>query len=156
MGVQAKLVDIIDGLESQSNECTAFFRKQTGEVVIISDEELRAAENEESLEDYPAWQQDMIQSAQDIFENPDGYFELPSQYEIHEYALMERFGLSVEHQGIAEELLSAIKGRGAFRRFKEAIHRLEVADVWYQFRTQALHEIAIEWSKKHGIDYIDG
>ena len=85
----------------------------------------------------------------------DDYIELPSQYEIHEWAMMERFSLSIEYERISEELLSAIRGRGAFRRFKDTIHRLKVAEAWYCFRDQAYRQIAIDWCEQHGIEYID-
>jgi hypothetical protein len=50
-------------------------------------------------------------------------------------------------------LVYQIRGSGAFRRFKDAIRRHGIEDEWYQFRDQALEEIAIEWLESNGIAY---
>ena len=66
---------------------------------------------------------------------------------------MERFCLSVEDQAISDELYYAIKGRGAFRRFKDRIHRYGLAEAWYQYLDEALEKIAKRWCEEHQIDY---
>jgi hypothetical protein len=68
MKVQVKLKDIIEGMDFQSDEQSSFLNLTTGEVVAITDEELRAAENDEPLEDFPDWQHDAIRIARDIVE----------------------------------------------------------------------------------------
>lgn len=50
MTVQVKLQDIIEGLEFQSDERFSYLNTATGEVVAITDEELRAAEDNEPLD----------------------------------------------------------------------------------------------------------
>jgi hypothetical protein len=66
MTVQVKLQDILEGMDFQSDEQSSFLNLTTGEVVSITDEELRAAENDEPLEDFPEWQHDAIRSAKDM------------------------------------------------------------------------------------------
>ena len=155
MSKPVPLETIIDGMETQSIESTSYLNKKTGEVILVTDEELQAAENEDPPEEYPEWQREAIKTAQDVFENIGNYIELPSPFDIHEYAIMERFTLSIEHEHISEELFSAIKGRGAFRRFKDAIHQLKVAEAWYSFRDQSYRQIAIDWCEQHGIEYVE-
>jgi len=46
-----------------------------------------------------------------------------------------------------------IKGSGAFRRFKNAIHEKGIEKAWYEFRSEALEKIAIEWLEENGISY---
>jgi len=46
-----------------------------------------------------------------------------------------------------------IKGSGAFRRFKNAIREMGVDEAWYQFKQNALEEIAIEWLEENQIPY---
>ena len=53
--LRVKLPDIIEGMDFQSDEQSSFLNLTTGEVVSITDEELRAAENDVPLEDFPAW-----------------------------------------------------------------------------------------------------
>jgi hypothetical protein len=52
-----------------------------------------------------------------------------------------------------DELLDAIRGRGAFRRFKDAIHRFGIADEWYRFREEAFEEIAADFLEVNGIKF---
>ncbi len=66
---------------------------------------------------------------------------------------MERFCCSLEDQKLSDELLYEMRGSGAFRRFKDAIHRHGIADDWYRFRQVALEEIAIEWLEANNIPY---
>jgi hypothetical protein len=50
-------------------------------------------------------------------------------------------------------LLRLIKGSGAFRRFKNAIHSMGVEKDWYQFRRTELEKLAIEWLEQEGLAY---
>ena len=49
--LRVKLSDLIEGMDFQSDERSAFLNLTTGEVVSVTDEELRAAENDAPLED---------------------------------------------------------------------------------------------------------
>jgi hypothetical protein len=115
---------------------------------------LRAAENEEPIEDFPEWQHDAIRMAGDILET-DHYLPLPDRFEIHEYQIMERFCLSIDDEDMRDDLCDAIHGRGAFRRFKDRMHVYGMAEEWYQYRDAALREIAIAWCEEHGIPYTE-
>ena len=63
MAVQVKLQDILEGMDFQSDERSSFLNLTTGEVIAITDEELRAAEHDAPLEDFPEWQHDAIRIA---------------------------------------------------------------------------------------------
>ena len=54
---------------------------------------------------------------------------------------------------LRNELLYRIRGSGAFRRFKDAIHRYGIAEEWYAYREQVLEEIAVSWLEVRGIAY---
>ena len=126
----------------------------TGEVVYVTTEELRAAEEDAPLEDFPDWQHDAIHIARDIVET-DHYLSLPDRFEIHEYHIMERFCLSVEDDDLRDDLCDAIRGRGAFRRFKDRMQAYGMAEAWYRYRDAALREIAMAWCEAHGIPYTE-
>jgi hypothetical protein len=152
-----KLKDIVDELEIQMDEYNKYFNKETGEIITVSTEELSIAEESEEgddFSDYPDWQRDSIRDALDIIENWENYIELPDKWEIDEYRIMEEFCGSIKNDRISDALYSAIQGRGAFRRFKDAIHRYGVEDDWYRFRKEALKNIAMEWCEENGIKYI--
>ena len=99
MTVQVKLQDILEGMDFQSDEQSAFLNLTTGEVVSITDEELRAAENDEPLEDFPEWQHDAMRIAGEIVAT-DHYLPLPDRFEINAYRMMERFCLSVDDEDL--------------------------------------------------------
>ena len=154
MAVMVKLTDIIEGLEFQSDDGSSHLNTTTGEVVYITDEELRAAEEEEPLDNFPAWQHDAIRIANDLLET-DHYLPLPTKFDIHEYRIMERFCYAVDDEDRRDALCNAIRGRGAFRYFKDKIHEYGIADDWYKYRDDALREIAMAWCEEHGIQYTE-
>ena len=99
--LRVKLSDIIEGMDFQSDERSAFLNLMMGEVVSVTDEELRAAENGTPLEDFPEWQHDAIRLAGEIVET-DHYLPLPDTFEINAYRIMERFCLSIEDEDMQE------------------------------------------------------
>ena len=79
--LRVQLSDIVEGLEFQSDERSSFLNLTTGDIVVITDEEIRAAENDEPLEDFPDWQHDAIRIAGEIL-STDHYLPLPDRFEI--------------------------------------------------------------------------
>jgi hypothetical protein len=149
-----KLQDIVDELSFIPDEAASYLNTATGEVVSVTNEELRAAEEDRPCEDFPEWQHDAIRIAGEILET-DHYLPLPTKFDIHEYSIMERFCYAVEDEAMREELCRAIRGRGAFRHFKDTIHDSGMAEAWYRYRDEALREIAFSWCEEHGIPYTD-
>ena len=66
---------------------------------------------------------------------------------------MERFSRAQNIEQIRGELLNAIRGAGAFRAFRSAILRLGLEQSWYQFRDEALAEVARSWLEEHKLQY---
>ena len=132
-----KLDEIVEAMESQTYETYAYLNRETGEIILLTDEEIRAVEEDRPLENYPEWQREVIKMAREILHDSKGiHVQLPTKYEVHEWSIMERFALSIEDEHISDELYYAIRGRGAFRRFKEAIHRFGIADEWLSTRSK--------------------
>lgn len=52
-----------------------------------------------------------------------------------------------------EALYGLIKGSGAFRRFKDAVHHYGIADDWYKYRDNALRQTAIDWCRHNNIEF---
>ncbi len=154
MAPAVSLRAVVDQMIIYSDPFHAYLNKRTGDLVTVSDEELEAADREDDLDGYPGWQRDQIRLAQAILESDD-YLPLPDKFDIDEYRIMERFCYSLEDERLSDELCSLIRGSGAFRRFKDAIHRHGIADDWYRYRDEALREIAIDWLQAHGIDYTE-
>ena len=154
MKVIVSVKDIVDEMDVPSDNFSSFLNRQTGELVTLTSEDLSAAEdgNEEDIDEYPQWQQKMIIKAKEVI-GSDDYLPLPSKFDIHEYRIMEDFCSSVEDDEIREDLLYKIKGSGAFRRFKDAIHVHGIEDEWYRFRQDELEKIAIDWLEINQITY---
>lgn len=149
------LSEIVDAMDCQTDEMASYLYKETGKIITISDETMRAAKENEPLEDRPQWQQKAITEAHDFLRNEKEYIPLPTQFDIHEYEIMERFCLSLEDREIGVDLYYAIKGSGAFRRFKDKIHELGVADDWYKYREEALREQAKYWCMDNEVPYYE-
>ena len=143
------LRDVVNEMDVMSDESHAYLNKETGELVTVTDEEINAIENEDDWGEYPEWQRAALATVKKVLNTSD-YLLLPSKSDIHEYAIMEQFCHSVEDPKLSDELSFQIRGSGAFRRFKDAIHRYSIEDDWYRFRDQALEEIAIEWLESNG------
>ncbi len=157
MSVKVKLSDIVEAMELQSPMHSHHFDLQTGKIHLLSEEEFEAAESEAPVEDYPSWQQPLIEKAREILDDIDEqrYIPLPTQFDIHEWSIMRDFALSFSDENQREPLLDAIHGSGAFRRFKEAIRRLGLIEKWHGFKDARLREIARNWFKRHGISYVE-
>jgi hypothetical protein len=153
MAARVKLSDIIDGLESQSDESRSFLNKRTGEVVLMTDYAMRAAEEDEPIEDLPDWEQELVATAKEIIAETGDYISLPTKFDIDEYSIMERFCLSIEDAEMSDALCDLIKGSGAFRRFKDALYRHGIEKDWYSYRDNALKEFAIEWCRENEIEF---
>jgi hypothetical protein len=147
-----RLQNVVDEMDAVSDEHHAYLNRQTGELVTICNEEIRAIEEDHDLADYPDWQQEAIQKTSQILDCDD-YLPLPSKFDIDEYSIMQRFCDEVEDAELSNELLFQIRGSGAFQRFKHAIHRCNIADDWYRYRQIALERIVIDWLNSNEIPY---
>jgi len=146
------LQDIIDAMDFGTDQLHSYLNKETGEIITISDEEINAIQNKDDWNNFPIWQQEALASAKKVFDSPR-FLPLPSKFDIHEYAIIEQFCYSTDDPKISNELSNLIRGSGAHRRFKDAIHRFGIEDDWYKYRDQALKEIAVEWLESKEITF---
>lgn len=150
------LEDIADKMEEASNEWRQFLNIRSGEFLSVQSEHLGLAEDLESddeLDKYSDWERDMIREAVDMLSNEDDYMELPSQYKINEYRIMEEFAEAISDPRKQELLLVALNGKGAFRRFKDTLMRVGLEKEWYAYRFLAFMKIAKEWCEENNIVY---
>jgi hypothetical protein len=61
---------------------------------------------------------------------------------------MEEFIGSVADADAAEQLGRATRGKGAFRHFKDTLHRLSLQDQWYRYRDEAMKALD-DWKARH-------
>ncbi len=158
MAAKVKLNELIFGMEIQSDEASAYLNRITGEVFVMEDRFLYLAEADEEEEEEdsfrPSWEEEELERARAIVET-DNYLKLPTQWDVHEYQMMEQFIRSLEDEKVAGLLAVTIHGAGAFRRFKDSIYQLDLEKQWYDFRDNAYKEIAREWCREQCILYIE-
>ncbi len=97
----------------------------------------------------------MIQGCNEIVGNFEDFKELPSKYEIDEYKMVKDFCLTIKDVKIQNILLITIEGKGAFRRFKDAVIEFNIEMDWYSYRDRCYKDLAIEWCQNNDIEYID-
>ncbi|HUW33536.1 MAG TPA: UPF0158 family protein [Planctomycetota bacterium] len=150
--IKVKFGDIEIAMEADpSFEHGSHVNRKTGEVVTITEEERVVMESEEPLEDYPEWLRNSVAAARDVEENPGNYASMPDRFEFNEYDLMRRFAVHQDEK-VANRLLRAISGKGAFRYFKDEIRRLNVEDAWYEYRREKMIDLAKAWCEEEGFE----
>lgn len=155
MTTPIKLSALVDALDMQADEMHPYLNRETGEVVPIEDHLVSAAEEGRTPEGLAEWEAEMLEVAQAIVET-DAYVQLPNQFTIHEWKIMERFAIDgVESRDVSDMLLDALHGKGAFRHFKDRVHENGLADRWYAYRAEAFKQIAIDWCHEHKIEFVD-
>lgn len=83
---------------------------------------------------------------------PTGWRRIPPTEPGAGYGDMRDFVEAVQHRRAAELLDQAIDGRGAFRRFKNALFEFpEVRDEWYRFRDARARRGAVDWLLEAGL-----
>lgn len=138
LGMKVKLGVILDAIEMVDDNYTYFLDLETGDSVFLADELITGLDNE-GLED-------------EIEENLERYLRLPTKFEIHEYHIMEEFIWTLKGER-ADKLDCAIRGRGAFRRFKDLVDRMGISQQWYDFQAEYYRKLAIDWCQEHGLEY---
>jgi hypothetical protein len=158
MSVDVKLSDVAAAFEEIGDGTFQYLDKRTGEIIFLTEDDLSSAKSGKPVSEFPDWQRDSILKAREVlkFDESDevgDYLGLPEQFDLDEYSLMQDFCLTYRDRQTGEELLRLIRGTGAFRRFKGAIHAMGVEKQWYAFRQQKFRELAIEWLEENGIAY---
>ena len=67
----------------------------------------------------------------------DDWLEVLSRLDIDEYSIMERFAHGAR-PSVREALLNALAGKGAFRRFRDEIHRTGSEAEWREFCSERI------------------
>lgn len=154
MNATAKLTELMDSLEMQSEEWIYRYDRQTGKVEMVERSTYSAIEegDEDGLD--PADEEVVLARA--MVEDDGGRFIAPPDaFEFHEYRQMERFIGTVENESVADELWRAIKGKGAFRYFKDIAARHDLLDAWYRFRDEQAKQFVIDWAEFNQVPFED-
>jgi len=151
MAVIVSLRQVVEELEALPDEWTLYLDRESGELYPLGNEEADRVEDgrEDELSD---WAADELPRIREILDS-GRWLALPTRFDVHEWAIMDDFARTRDDPELADELSRAIHGRGAFRSFRDAVHRHGVAQDWYRFRDGEVAEIAAQWLDLHGIAY---
>ena len=152
MQLPVKLQDIVDAMDAPADDWSAYVNRRTGEIVSFSEDEAAFHDEDDDDDSMQDWQADIVAKAKEV-ETSDDFIPLPDKFDIHEYAIMERFCSSVDDAMVREDLLDTIKGSGAFRRFKSMIHRRGLEQAWWSYRTAAFEKVAADFLDAEGIPF---
>ena len=134
-----KLEQVIEAIEMSDDFFTSFWDTKTGETVYSADPLLNG-ETDEVL-------------AAEIENDPKRFLRFPTKYEIHEYRIMENFIEQLSPGKVQSDLSYSIRGKGAFRRFKESIRYHGLEQQWYDYLEKAYRDIAVRWCTEEGLAY---
>jgi hypothetical protein len=151
--MKVRLTSIVEGIEFQGPESQSYLDLESGEVVVIADDEISAAEHDDDISNQADWYKEAIAQAREFLENQDRYIALPSDYDLDEYRIMEKFVYSIPIEEQREEMLSLIQGKGAFSRFRRGTERFLLKDGWYKYRDKAITKFVEEWCQENEIEY---
>jgi hypothetical protein len=148
------LDEVADQLDSLFDQSTAFVNRESGEIMIVGDDELSLVEEgeEEDEAGLPEWQRSLLPVLREIVES-EKWVALPNKFDIHEWEIMRRFADNVDDDDLSDELQRAIHGRGAFRMFRATIENAGVREQWFAFKREALRKIAREALEELGLPY---
>lgn len=146
---KVKISELAEEMDMQVDEFKTFVHRESGKIYTVSKESFKLAEEEPKEKQK---EPEDVKLALDIFNNFEKYAELPDQYEINEYKMMEQFSFLQEAE-TQDQLLRAISGRGAFGRFKDLIIDLGIRDEWFAYRYGCYKKIAIEFCEHYNIPY---
>jgi hypothetical protein len=129
----------------------AYLDRESGAVVWVT-EDLRR-EVEEGVEpEASAFGPEELAQARAAVEDPNRYLVIPEEESREGYRDMEAFIDALGDCELARLLAVAIRGRGAFRRFKDvlAAHPAE-RERWFAFRDGRLRARILDWLEAEGI-----
>lgn len=126
-----------DGFENNAPEVHSYLHFDTGEVIRIVDGVADPAMHTRIMNDSRYLRIDPVSSRE-------------------QYRWMERFIATVEDEDLRRRLNIAIDGKGAFRRFKDALMSHPVdRERWFAFRSERLRACMEAWLLAHGIKAVD-
>ena len=142
-GPRVSLNAVLDAFFCQSETLAAYVDLDTGEVrTLLLDKVTYDAHG----------MSDLYEKSQAEFETCRSLM-LPVPSASQDYQIMGAFAES-QDDAICNRLLSAINGRGAFKRFKNEVYRLGIESKWHEFRDEAYRDIARDLLEANDIRWI--
>jgi len=123
--MKVNLADVIDAIDTINEDETYFYSIQDEEIVYVLEDD----------------------------EDDEFFIPLPTKEEVNDYQIMVNFTETIEDDKKRDWFENAIRGKGAFRRFRATLERFGMETEWYDYLEACHRELAIEWCEQHGIVY---
>lgn len=123
--MKVNLMDVIDAIDTINEDETYFYSIQDEEIVYVLEDD----------------------------EDDEFFIPLPTKEEVNDYQNMVNFTETIEDDKKRDWFENAIRGKGAFRRFRATLERFGMETAWYDYLEASHRELAIEWCEQHGIVY---
>ena len=130
---------IVDAIEETFEGWQQYYNIVTGEIESVPDSDNYGANMSE------------FEEICEKIDSSDEYVRLPSQYDLHEYGIMEDFAEEKDNA----RLVRALRGRRPFRNFKDTAENIGMIEEYYRFRTDAFADIARRWCRDNGITFTE-
>ena len=153
--MKLRLSDLVDAFEMQGDGATQYLDLESGRVIVVT-EDFQHYEDEGDEDDLPEWMQEAITEVLRIRTEPERYLELPTQGELVDQETLRSFCDRLSSPVQRDRLLETIRGRGAFRRFKDVADEVGVLPDWFAFKRSVLEVCAIQWCEQNGIEFDRG
>ncbi|SFJ76259.1 Uncharacterised protein family (UPF0158) [Halobacillus dabanensis] len=154
--MKVKLSTVAENIDMHESDYQMFFDKQSYKIVLLTEGALERAEDGEPYDHLPEWRQEERKQAEIIVDDCEGRFVvLPEKRDLEDYSIMEDFTFSIKDEKVKGKLLHAIRGRGAFRRFRSQVENSGLLEDWYRYRDSKHMEVAREWCEEEGIQFYE-
>jgi hypothetical protein len=122
-------------VERNASDTDSFLDRTSGQVVTIVKNDPEAAHLKAQ-----------------VARNIKNYIRIDPASSREQYRWMERYIATVEDTEFRQRLISAIDGKGAFRRFKDVLMNFPVdRERWFTFRSERLRTAMEAWLEAHGV-----
>lgn len=158
--------------EFPGGECFAWFDKVTGGLVVTTslyglDPDRDEGDDIEGIEEpqedswlpdearrkLPDWMEDERRLVEAICADVTGrYVRIPIGAEYGAPGILDAFANTLTDRALRDEIRSAMRGRGAFRRVKDALHRRGKIEIWHRYRDQRQLSCARDWLREQAIE----
>ena len=133
MGSRTDFEALIQAFESQLDTIRHYYDRDTGDVVVVSEE--------------------FGEGPEEADQEPGRFLLVPTFTTNDRFQIMEDFVESLPNEALVEELNQALIGKGAFQRFEEALQRYpNRREQWRRFRADKVMARARAWLRENGIE----
>lgn len=173
--LEIKWYELEDAFEAQSFEMAYYLDTETGEVLMILDEDryhhqetyekyadpddmenfdIEAALAQSDLAD---WQKQQVLAVELVEAHSGGrVIAVPDRPNYEAYNEMQDFIYTIEDERLHNWLLDVTQGRGAFRRFRDVLERHPAErERWFAFRDNRLRQRILDWLEAAGIEPVE-